>query len=191
MANTNNNNARAAGVEALRALKQLRSMCPHADGSIACRVPDVANCAGCETGELAGATPIEHCCADSCPACNRSASRCVPPHVFRGDPLAHDPQRRVALESYLGQKDKHLPAEIKQWRSKVGRPRLAKQQAAEKAAARTKGAKPGGRLAATKKGGGGGGALAGTSRTATGAAGGAGGGTKPAKAALKSTIGAL
>ena len=115
-----------------RAIRSLRQMCPQFDGSIACRLPDEANCAGCETGELAGATPIEHCCGDSCPACNRTASRCVPPSVFYGDPLTHDPRRRAELEGYLGQRDKTLPAELRRWRSQVGRPQLAKQLAAEK-----------------------------------------------------------
>jgi len=106
------------------ALRQLRGMCAYADSSVACREPDSRNCAGCETGDLAGATLVEHCCADSCAACNRSA-RCVPPTVFLGDPHTHEPARRERLEAYLGQKDRELPDGLRRWRAGVGRPRAA------------------------------------------------------------------
>lgn len=114
------------------ALRQLRAMCPYADHSVSCREADAANCAGCETGELAGATAVEHCCGDSCATCNRTG-RCVPPSIYYGDPLAHEPVRRAALEAYLAQKDRDLPSELKMWRTLVGRPK-------EAAAAKAKGA---------------------------------------------------
>ena len=60
--------------------------CSHRDTGLACRAPDAQNCAGCETGELAGSTPTEHCCgADSCAHCNRTG-RCTPADASRGDP---------------------------------------------------------------------------------------------------------
>jgi hypothetical protein len=123
---------RAAGGGVAHALRQLRSACLHADTSVACRVPDGSNCAGCETGDVAPGTPVEHCCADSCPECNRTASRCVPRDVYFGDPLTHDSRRRESLEAYLAERDRNLPAPLKQWRAKVGRPDLAKQLAAER-----------------------------------------------------------
>ena len=106
------------------AVRQLRSMCPYADYSMVCRLPDASNCAGCETGDLAGSTPIEHCCADSCPTCNRT-SRCVPRNVYNGNPLTHEPARREKVEEYIGQKDRALPDELKKWRALVGRPAAA------------------------------------------------------------------
>lgn len=86
-------------------------------------MPDAANCAGCETGDLAAGSPLEHCCADSCPSCSRAPSRCVPPDVYYGDPLATDPERREAVKAYLAQKDKHVPPELQRWRTMVGKPK--------------------------------------------------------------------
>jgi hypothetical protein len=68
------------------ALGALRGACVHRDSGLSCRAPDAQNCAGCETGELAGTTPIEHCCGtDSCAHCNRTG-RCTPADASRGDP---------------------------------------------------------------------------------------------------------
>jgi hypothetical protein len=72
---------------AAAALRQLRQMCPHSDTSVACRVPDPQRCHGCETGDISPSTPLEHCCGDSCPSCNHSDARCLPPSVYFGDPL--------------------------------------------------------------------------------------------------------
>ena len=105
------------------ALRTLKSMCPYQDASLTCRQPDSANCAGCETGDVAGSTPVEHCCATSCPTCNRTG-RCLPPSVYYGDPLTHDPARREALAAYLGQKDRDLAEGLKTWRARVGRPTM-------------------------------------------------------------------
>ena len=126
------------------ALRQLRQQCPYGDASIACRKPDASNCAGCETGDLAGGSLLEHCCADSCPACNRSAARCVPPVVYYGDPLAHGPARRDALEAYLSQKDKSLPPALKQWKLKAGRPSTLKAKPSATRAAAKQSDRPGG-----------------------------------------------
>ena len=102
------------------ARQQLRQMCPYGDASVACRVPDATNCMGCETGDMAMGTPVEHCCGASCPSCNRS-SRCVPPTVYFGDPLVSGPARRERLDAYLALKDKHLSAELQQWRAHAGK----------------------------------------------------------------------
>ena len=111
----------ARGINA--ALKQLRGMCPYDDHSVTCREPDVSNCIGCETGDLAGSTPMEHCCGDSCPTCTNRTQRCVPAAVYYGDPLTNDPIRRQRLQSYLGQKDKELNNELQKWRLMTGRPK--------------------------------------------------------------------
>ena len=110
---------------ATRTIERLRRLCPHGDHSIACRTPDAQSCAGCETGDLAPSTLIEHCCADSCPLCNRSASRCMPSDVYYGDPLGAAPSRRERLDSYLSQKDRNASAEMQQWRKLVGRPKAS------------------------------------------------------------------
>ena len=134
--------------------RALRSLRPFADGTVSCRAPDAAHCAGCETGELAGATPIEHCCADSCPTCNRTG-RCVSRAVFAGDPLLSAPSRREDLEAYLGQKDRLLPPELKKWRALVGRPRAqpAKQRGGGGGVGRGGGGAGGGRGGASAGGG--------------------------------------
>jgi len=106
-------------------LRQLRQLCPHPDHSLTCRAPDASNCAGCETGDLAPGTPLEHCCGDSCPACNRTASRCVPSDIVYGDPQANGPGRRETVKAYLAQKDKDVPLELQQWRKLVGKPKAA------------------------------------------------------------------
>ena len=90
-----------------------------------CRVPDGERCPGCEVGAISPATPVEHCCADSCPSCNCSAdARCLPPDVFHGDPLLDAPARRQALLAYLDATDKkaELLPPLQAWRAKVGRP---------------------------------------------------------------------
>ena len=125
---------RSVGVA--HALRLLRQMCPHSDSSSACRIPDAARCSGCVTGDFAPSTPIEHCCADSCPACNRTLSRCLPADVYHGDPLTQSPSRREPIEAYLAQKDKDVPAELKEWRKLVGRPKQQQQQLRQAAAAR-------------------------------------------------------
>ena len=78
-----------------------------------------------ETGDLAGSTPMEHCCGDSCPTCTNRTQRCVPAAVYYGDPLTNDPIRRQRLQSYLGQKDKELNNELQKWRLMTGRPKEA------------------------------------------------------------------
>ena len=105
-----------------------RAACVHRDTSLACRVPDGERCPGCEVGAISPATPVEHCCADSCPSCNRSAdARCLPPDVFHGDPLLDAPARRQALLAYLDATDKkaELPPALQAWRAKVGPPEEA------------------------------------------------------------------
>ena len=114
---------RAAAIA--QSLRQLSQRCPHADHTIACRVPDESNCAGCETGDLAAGSPLEYCCGDSCPACNRTPSRCVPTDVYYGAPTSHDPSRRDGLKDYLAQKEKDVPAELQRWRKLVGKPKNA------------------------------------------------------------------
>ena len=59
----------------------------------------------CETGELAGTTPTEHCCGpdmDACAHCNRTG-RCTPADASRGDPREQF-GRRERLETYLMRK---------------------------------------------------------------------------------------
>ena len=74
------------GASPAAALAALREACSHRDTGLSCRAPDAQNCAGCETGELAGSTPTEYCCgADSCAHCNRTG-RCTPADASRGDP---------------------------------------------------------------------------------------------------------
>jgi hypothetical protein len=102
------------------ALRQLRQQCVHPDHTVACSVPDAANCLGCETGELAPNAPVEYCCADSCPTCNATAGRCLPREVYSGDPLLSDPARREAVEAALRLKVDDLPPEVQRWRGLVG-----------------------------------------------------------------------
>ena len=130
--------ARTAALAA--ALRALRQHCPHGDTSVACVAPDASNCAGCETGDLASATPIEHCCADSCPQCrglparnrssasraanlSRAAARCVPADVYYGEPMRHDASRRGAIAAYLAQADKDAPEALQRWRKLAGQAR--------------------------------------------------------------------
>ena len=117
--------AAARTSELAHSIRQLRQQCPHGDRSLTCRVPDGTNCVGCETGDLAAWTPLEHCCGDSCPQCNRTPSRCVPPSIYYGDPLTQGPQRRAALLEYLGKRDKMVPAEMQRWRAMAGKPKAA------------------------------------------------------------------
>ena len=98
-----------------RSLRALRALCPHADLAIACREPDRSGCAGCETGHLATSTPIEHCCADSCPECHNHTASCAP----RGRRAR---ARCEELEAYLARRDKNLPGALERWRRRAGRP---------------------------------------------------------------------
>lgn len=114
----------AAGRDAslAAALGALRGACMHRDSGLSCRAPDAQHCAGCETGELAGSTPIEHCCGtDSCAHCNRTG-RCTPADASRGDPREQF-GRRERLESYLQQKERDLIKDplLAQWKRRVGR----------------------------------------------------------------------
>lgn len=133
---------------AAAALARLRAACVHRDTSLACRVPDGERCPGCEVGAISPATPVEHCCADSCPSCNRSAdARCLPPDVFHGDPLLDAPARRQALLAYLDATDKkaELPPPLQAWRAKVGRPGEAPPPKPKAKAAGKRGGRPPGR----------------------------------------------
>ena len=120
------------------ALSKLKHLCPYGDQSIACRVTDESNCVGCETGDIAGGTLVEHCCGDSCPACNRTPSRCLPSDIYYGDPLSTDPMRRQGLQAYLDVREKDGPPSMQQWRRNAGKPRsfaspLARAQHSDKA----------------------------------------------------------
>lgn len=102
-------------------LRQVRQVCAFADVSAACRQPDSENCEGCETGGVAAATPLEYCCADSCPSCNRTRDRCLSVRAVRGSPAVNGPDRQRIHESYMGRKEDDMPSTLKRWRKSVGR----------------------------------------------------------------------
>jgi len=163
------------------ALGALRGACVHRDSGLSCRAPDAQNCAGCETGELAGTTPIEHCCGtDSCAHCNRTG-RCTPADASRGDPreqvrlvltlltlltklsiltictiltLSEQFGRRERLESYLQQKESDLMKDplLAHWKGRVGRLTDPARPRAAPGAAPPRRAKRGGGLATVAKG---------------------------------------
>ena len=155
------------------ALGALRGACMHRDSGLSCRAPDAQHCAGCETGELAGSTPIEHCCGtDSCAHCNRTG-RCTPADASRGDPREQF-GRRERLESYLQQKERDLIKDplLAQWKRRVGRltdpalPGPARARAAPGAAPPRRASKGRGGGAATVAKGRGRGAVGGLRRAA-------------------------